>query len=281
MLYPADVLGITDRHWFLLAVIFYGISALHTIFLWRQGFRHQNRITYLLLLVGFAAHTLAMLKRGFSLERCPIQNLYEATTFVIWTIVAAYLIVGLWGRLRFLGAFASPVIFTISVFALMPSLDKHHGPEPDFSLAWTSVHASLVLLSYGAFGLGAVAGLMYLTQEHNLKFKKLQAVFSLLPPIQRLEKAMSWLLGSGFVLLTLGLAAASQIPITEKTPLHVDPKVIWSVLVWLLYLVLLVLRWRFSHRGRRMACGLIGAFTFVLLTFWGTALLSPLHNPSL
>ena len=42
-------------------------------------------------------------------------------------------------------------------------------------------------LSYGAFGLSAVAALMYLTQERNLKFHKLQAIFSLMPPIQRLE----------------------------------------------------------------------------------------------
>ena len=79
--------------------------------------------TYLLLLLGFGFHTAAMLLRGFRLNRCPVTNLYEATIFVMWTIVAVYLVVGLWARLRFLGAFASPVLFAIGVFALMPSLD--------------------------------------------------------------------------------------------------------------------------------------------------------------
>src|SRR5438046_5853103 len=87
----------------------------------------------------------------------------------------------------------------------MPSLDLEHGTRPGLPLAWTSVHAALMSLAYGAFGLSSVAALMYLTQEHNLKFHKLQAIFSLLPPIQRLEAVVGRLLLGGFLLLTLGL----------------------------------------------------------------------------
>lgn len=272
--------GITDRQWFLIAVVLYGISALHTIFLWKRGFRKHNHITYVLLLLGCAAHTVAMLQRGFSLSRCPAHNLYEATAFFMWTIVAAYLVLGLWGRVRFLGAFASPVLFAVGVFALMPPLDRHHGTTPDMSVPMVTVHGALVLLSYGAFGLGAVAGAMYLTQERNLKFNKLQAIFSLLPSIQRLEASMSWCLLTGLILLTAGLATSRGIKRPEGVSYLSDPKVLWSIVVWLLYLGLCVMRWKFSQRGRRIAYGLVGLFVFVLLTFWGTSLLSPLHNPA-
>ena len=113
----------TDRHFFLLAVIVYGLSMIYSVFLWRNGFRRDDHVNYLLLLLAFGLHTTAMLLRGFRLNHCPVSNLYEATLFVMWTIVAAYLLVGLWSRLRFLGAFASPVLFAIGVFALMPNLD--------------------------------------------------------------------------------------------------------------------------------------------------------------
>ena len=43
------------------------------------------------------------------------------------------------------------------------------------------------MLAYGAFGLGAVAAAMFLAEQHDLKFHKLRALLSLLPPIQRLE----------------------------------------------------------------------------------------------
>ncbi len=58
-----------------------------------------------------------------------------------------------------------------------------------------------------------------------------------------------------------------------------DPKIVWSVGVWLLYLGLIIWRWRFAQGGRRFALGVLGSFLFVLLTFWGTNVLSPLHNP--
>jgi ABC-type transport system involved in cytochrome c biogenesis permease subunit len=253
----------------------------HSIFLWRNGFRRDDHVNYVLLLLAFGIHTWAMLLRGFRLNHCPVTNLYEATTFVMWTIVAVYLIVGLWPRLRFLGAFASPVLFAIGVFALMPNLDAKHGGRPELPAAWTSVHAALMSLSYGAFGLSAVAALMYLTQERNLKFHKLSAVFSLMPPIQRLEAVAGRLLAAGFVLLTLGLASGvvDLAHINNPHSYRGDPKIVWSIGVWLLYLGLIVMRWRFAQGGRRFALSAIGSFVFVLLTFWGTNALSPLHNP--
>lgn len=98
--------------------------------------------------------------RGFRLDRCPVNNLYEAIAFVTWTIVATYLVIGMWRRLRFLGAFASPILCAIGVFALMPALDVR-GTQPNFSNGWSSLHAALILLAYGAFGLSSVAALMY------------------------------------------------------------------------------------------------------------------------
>jgi HemX protein len=267
----------TDRHFFLLAVIVYGLSTVYSVFLWRKGFRQDNRLNYFLLLAGFALHTTAMVKRGFDLKHCPVNNLYEATTFISWAIVTAYLLFGAWSRLRFLGAFASPILFAMGVFALMPSLDPPHGPSPQFSGADTSLHAALVLLAYGAFGLAAVAGVMFLSQEHDLKFHKLRAVLTLFPPIQRLELITNRLVTVGFVLLTVGLCIGATLP-HSGVKFYADPKILWAGLLWAFYLGLLIARWRFGQSGHRFAIGVIGAFAFLVLTFWGTALLSPLHH---
>src|SRR5438093_1157699 len=210
-----------------------------------------------------------MVARGFNFQRCPMNNLYEAMLVIAWTIVAAYLIFGAWSRLRFLGAFASPILFAIGVFALMPPLDVR-GAHPAFVGGWSSLHKALILLSYGAFGLSSVAGLMYLTQEHDLKYRKLRAVLSLLPPIQRLEMVMSRALMAGFVLLTAGLGiSAVYLKQTHNVYFTGDAEVVYSLLIWFIYLPLLILHWRFAQRGRRFALGAIGSFIFVMLTFWG------------
>src|SRR5204863_2981538 len=175
----------------------------------------------------------------------------------------AYLVFGAWSRLRFLGAFASPLLFAIGVFALMPPLDVRGAAQPAFAGGWSSLHKALILLSYGAFGLSSVAGIMYLTQEHDLKYHKLRAVLSLLPPIQRLEMVIGRVLLAGFALLTSGLLiSAVYLKQTRKVYVTGDAEVVYSILVWLIYLALLVLHWRFAQRGRRFAWGAIGSFTF-------------------
>lgn len=272
---------LTDRHFFLLAVLIYGLSMMYSVFLWRHGFRRDNRVNYLLLLLGFGFHTSAMLLRGMRLDHCPVSNLYEATTFALWTIVLVYLVIGYWSRLRFLGAFASPILFAVGVFALMPSLDVRAAANAQAPTFLTSLHAAVLSLAYGAFGLSAVAGLMYLTQERNLKFHKLKAVFSLMPPIQRLETVAGRMLVAGFILLSIGLAFGGYelTQLRNAESYRGDTKIIWSGIVWLLYLALIVMRWKYAQSGRRFALGAIGSFAFVLLTFWGTNALSPLHHP--
>ena len=270
----------TDRHFFLIAVALYGFGALYLVFLWRKGFRTDDRASYFLLLTAFALHTIAMFKRGFNFKECPVNNLYEATTFIAWTIVAAYLVIGLLPRLRFLGAFASPVLFAMGVFALMPALDPPHALHPNFSNGLTSLHAALIFLAIGAFGLSAVAALMFLTEEHNLKFHKLRAIFSMLPPIQRLERVMNSLLLAGIVLLTAGLAF-SPLLLKQKFGVYFknDPLLDYAIFIWLFYIGLLVARRWFGQGGRRFAWSTVGSFAFILLTFWGFLLLSPIHHP--
>jgi ABC-type uncharacterized transport system permease subunit len=268
----------TDKYWFLTAVLIYGCSTIYSLFLWRKGFREDDRLNYLLLLAAFSLHTGAMVKRGFSFSRCPVSNLYEAIAFVGWAIVASYLVLGAWPKLRFLGVFAAPVLFGMGAFALFPELDTR-GAEPDFARGWQSSHAALILLAYGAFGLASVAALMFLSQEHDLKFRKLRAVFALMPPIQRLELVIGRLMFVGFVLLTIGLAMGSlNLRRGEESFSVWDAKVVWSCFVWLIYLGLLVSRSFYAQGGRRFAWGAVASFTFVLLTFWGTNLMSGIHQ---
>ena len=270
----------TDRHFFLLAVVVYGVSTVYSVSLWRKGFRRDNRVNYLLLLAGFLLHITAMSLRGFSLQHCPVNNLFEATMFVGWTIVTAYLVIGLFSTLRFLGAFVSPVLFFLGVFALMPALDPPAGPTPEFSGALRSLHAATILQAYGAFGLAAVAAAMFLAQQHDLKVHKLRALLSLLPSMQRLELITTRLVLAGFALLTLGLAVGSQLPRQDGAPFFADTKVLWSGLMWLVYLEALAAHQFFGRPARRFAAGVILAFVFLLLTFGLTNRWSALHqNP--
>jgi ABC-type transport system involved in cytochrome c biogenesis permease subunit len=271
---------LSDRQWFGLAVAVFAGCTAYSVFLWRRGFRRDEWVNYLMLAAAFVFTTLGMFQRGFSVNQCPVFNLFEATMFVMWVLMAALLVLGLVPRLRFVGAFAAPVLLAVGIFALMPALDPPHGPKPEFRGALPSLHITMVLLAYGAFGLSCVAGIIYLTQDRNLKLNRARAILSLLPSIQRLERIVGEAMFVGFSLLTLGLALGAVFLVLhrDKLPVGPDPKIIWSAFVWLTYLILLVARWRFAPGGRRLAMGAVGVFVFIMLTFWGTNLLSPIHQ---
>jgi ABC-type uncharacterized transport system permease subunit len=219
-----------------------------------------------------------MTKRGMTLQSCPVNNLYEAMTFLLWALGLASLVYALMPKFKFVCAFAAPVLFTIGVFALMPSLDPPHGPKPEFSGALRSLHAATILQSYGAFGLAAVAAAMFLFQQHDLKARKLRALLSFLPSIQRLELIATRLTAVGMALLTFGLLAGAWLPRKEGASYFADSTVLWSGLLWLVYLEQLVAHKFFGRSARRFASGIIIAFVFLLLTFGITNMLSPIHQ---
>jgi ABC-type uncharacterized transport system permease subunit len=78
--------------------------------------------------------------------------------------------------------------------------------------------------------------------------------------------------------LTIGLLVGWQLPRKEGVSFFSDPKVVWSALMWLVYLEALVAHKFFGRSMRRFAIVVVAAFAFLLLTFWGTNLLSPLHQ---
>ena len=271
----------TDKTYFCCAVTLYGIAMVYSVFLWRKGFQRDDWVVYGMLAGGWVLHTVAMVKRGFNLEACPITNLYEATAFIMWTIVAGYLMIGVWQRFRFVGAFASPLLFLLGVFALFPDMDPELAPgSHKFSGALSSLHKALLLLSFGGFGLSAVGAVMFLTQEKDLKLHKFRAILSKLPSLERLEVAMTRLVWIAFGLLTAGLVTSSAyLHQVKNVWFQPDPEMLWVIGVWIFYLVLLMLQKRHAQSGRRFAWGTLGSFLFVMLTFWGVYLLSPLHQP--
>ena len=123
----------TDRHFFLLAVAVYGLSTVYSVFLWRKGFRKDDHVNYFLLLAAFALHTAGDgSSAAFPSTIAPSTIFTKPPRSSRGALVAAYLVIGLLPRLRFLGAFASPVLFAIGVFALMPRSTRRTARSRNF-----------------------------------------------------------------------------------------------------------------------------------------------------
>ena len=225
----------------------------------------RSWLNFFAILSGFVGQTAFLYVRGGQLGRCPLTNLFEVLIFLGWSMVLFYLLIGPAYRLSLLGVFTSPLVFFIQLIALLtPGLDPHGvvkvTPNPFMEL-----HAAVSIVAYGAFALAGVAGVMYLVQERQLKTHHLSSIFHALPPIRDLAVANRRLIVTGFVLLTVGIAAGFGI---GGLPAHLV-KIAWSVGVWLIYGIILTAEWRHRISARRGAWLSVGAFGIVLCTLWG------------
>lgn len=225
----------------------------------RQG---VVRLNLWIAIAGLVFQSLFLRERGELHGRCPITNGAEVLVFISWSVVLLYLILGRAFRLSLLGVFSMPLVFLFQATALVSLAVSDPGRRPPkVSDAWLEMHAALSLLAYGAFGLAAIAGVMYLCQNRQIKSHEPGRLFRSLPPIRYLVDAIFRLLAIGGALLSVGIVAAFFM---QNLPgaVHFAS----SSVVWLSYATLLGLHLFRPLSPRHLAIGSIAAFGIALVS---------------
>lgn len=256
-----------ERYWLVAALVCFLLSLGYTLVALGAGRFRPARFNVSMMLVGFVLQSVFLYQRGQIVGACPITNLFEVTVFLSWSIVLIYLLVGPTYRLSLMGAFTSPLVVVLLLFALIAPVDAPAAkviPNP-----WIEMHGALSLIAYGAFGLAAIAGTMYLVQERQLKGRKASELLYNLPPITDLSVANGRLVITGWAILTVAFAGGLV------AGLPVESMKFWaSVLIWLLYGALWIARYLHRLAPGRIAVASVGIFVFALLTLPGIQYLS-------
>jgi ABC-type transport system involved in cytochrome c biogenesis permease subunit len=140
----------------------------------------------------------------------------------------------------------------------------------------------LALLGDAVFGLAFSASLLYLVQERRLKAHRARSLLRHLPSLETLDRVNYTCLVWGLILLTLGI-------VTGIVWAHEawgrfwasDPKLVFSLVTWAIYVVLLQGRMTAGWRGRFAAQLTIAGFAVMVLSLVGVnALALGLHGKS-
>ena len=229
----------------------------------RHGTYRPGRWTLVVLGVGGILQTLFLHWRGRAIGGCPMTTPFELLTFISWSIVVLYFIIGPAYRLSLLGVFTSPLALLFQVAAFLRP-DALAAPVRKLSHSfWGELHAALALVSYGAFALASVAGVMFLLQDRQLKTHRISPVLRQLPPIHYLTRAIRGLLVTGTALLSIGILSAYRM---DKQPPQDKLAIVW--LVWALYAGLIAYEsWR-GMSARRAAAAAAFGFLIPVISLW-------------
>lgn len=245
-----------------LAAFLTGLAALTR----RQAAAGLRTLLNSLLVAGWIAQMAGLYVRGRAVGGCPLSNTFEIVQFVAWSAMVLYFFVGTAFQLSILGLFTAGYAAALSLVSLLVGRwDIGHGDRIFGNNPWIELHAALAVFSYGVFGLLALTSFMNLLQNWSLKHKRLNGLFWFLPSVVQLDQINFRMLLLGVLLLTfsLGVGAAWWVRDTASVD---SQKLIVTVGVWLVYFVLLILRWRSRLVSVRFAWVCLVMFFIALLS---------------
>ncbi|WAC18382.1 cytochrome c biogenesis protein CcsA [Luteolibacter sp. SL250] len=223
----------------------------------------RNRWTVLWMIGAFLFQLGFLSLRGQMRGACPLGDWGERLAYLSWSLTLFYILVGPAYRISLLGVFTAPVVVIFQSIALIPGM-LHPSPARVLNTtAWGETHSATSVLSYGAFALAAVAGIMFLVLDRQLKEHHLKGgLFKNLPPVRELLVSVERLLWLGLGLLTAGIIAGLLMPHDG-----LNGHFIAALAVWAGYAILLVMKRVRGLTGRRISSASVVLFVMSLLVF--------------
>jgi ABC-type transport system involved in cytochrome c biogenesis permease subunit len=219
---------------------------------------------------GLIAHTLYLASHP------PLVATQSGSMLLLaWILAVFYLIGAIHHRRQVWGVFVLPVVLILIAWpgagstnsqaedSWLAALDSFRGAR-----AWSAVHGGLLLLAAVGVCVAFCASLMYLLQAQRLKSKVPPGQGLRLLSLERLEEMNRRAINLAFPLLTAGVLMGLVLMVQRADQLQgwTDPKILGSALLWVVFALLLYLRYGFHLRGRRLALLTIVAFVLLLVT---------------
>jgi ABC-type transport system involved in cytochrome c biogenesis permease subunit len=197
--------------------------------------------------------SITLLVRGAQLGTVPLVSSLEALWFYAWLLLVVFLVLVREAAHRTLGAFLVPLA---ALLALVAALWMAPPGEVNalFKNRLFALHTVSLFLGYSALSVAFCAGVMYLLLFDEIAHKKVGRMFARLPSLDDLDRLGHHTVVLGFVLLTAGIAVGMVWARSEWGVAWVwEPKGVWTLLSWAVYLGYLVARRAAGWQGQRAA----------------------------
>src|SRR6266404_7469239 len=241
--------------WLRVALVLYGVGLVYALLALARRGQAQilARATLPLVATGAVFHLVALAERAAAAGHLAPGTLDDAESLLAFIVIAFFLVA--WARYRTLspGIFVFPVVFLLT-FAAALGQQPPEFSSPLLRSGWIALHIVLIFSGYAALVFSFAASLLYLAQERGLKAKTAGALLARLPALEVIDEIGTRALLLGFPFMTLGLVVGAMVAEAEFGAGFLrDPKIVLSLLMWVVYMVLLYTRWNAGWRGRRAA----------------------------
>jgi ABC-type transport system involved in cytochrome c biogenesis permease subunit len=218
---------------------------------------------------GLLAHTLFL-----AVHRPALASQFGSLLFLAWVLAVFHLYGSLHHRRVAWGVFVLPVVLGLTIISgvygktgLLPA-EQETLSSFDSEPFWRLFHVALFILAAVGVCVAFVASVMYLIQAQRLKTKALPGEGIRLLSLERLEEMNRRAINLAFPLLTAGLLIGMARMLQERKSLGewTDPRILGTILLWIVIVIVLFLRYSLHLRGRNLSLLTIVAFALLVLT---------------
>ena len=162
--------------------------------------------------------------------------------------------------------FVLPIVLSLIALGILLR-DTMDAPGENWQSYWGMAHGTLLILAGVGVSIGFIASVMYLVQLRRLQAKLPPSQGVPLMSLERLElmnrRAILW----SFPFLTAGLLAGFALQARGGVAVDdwLSPKVLSVMGLWLVFAILLYLRYWVHVRGRQMAIWTMVAFAILVV----------------
>jgi len=244
---------------YLATVIDYGVA-----FLRAKWFAKETRTQ--LLLITVVAHLVYLFLRYIVFGHVPITNLFEVMTLLAFAIAVSYLLIEQITRVKETGFF---ILGIAALFQIISSIFIKCCVDinPVLRSPLLGFHVTSALLGYAAITLSAAFGFLYLMLYHDIKSSRLGTIYRRLPSLEVLESMSFRSTILGFVFLSIAIVVGILwLPRAFTDFSYMDPKLLVTIGIWLLYGIGFSARTLGHWQGRKVVIFTLCGFAIVFLS---------------
>jgi len=238
--------------------------------LW-HAFRPRPIVRYASLGFGAAglfAHAIYVILQPF-----PLSSTFGSVLFLALILAVFYFYGAVHHRKLAWGIFVLPLVLGLVLLAtaFQPTNGQDEVTSGIFGFRgehfWGAVHGILLLLAAVGVCVGFLASVMYFVQLYRLRAKISPTHGVRLWNLERIEAMNRRAILCSFPLLTIGLIVgiALQVHRGEAWVGFSNPKVLSSLGLWVVFAILLYLRYAVHARGRQLALWTMAAFALLVI----------------
>jgi HemX protein len=250
----------------ILLPIFYFVTLAVYFYDFLKGEKKLVNVKRVFLFITLFLHLIYIVLRTIAFDHPPITNVFEIFTILAITISFSYFLVELVSDIRGTGPF---IIILSLIFQLISSLFIQDLTEVKDVLRSNllGTHVISALLGYSGFTISAVYGFLYLVLYKDIKLNKFGLIFNRLPNLEVLERLSLYSAIIGFIALTIAIIIGIiWLPVAFPKFSYLDPKLIGSTLVWLLYAIGITSKVLGNWRGKKLVILSITGFVVAIIS---------------